>query len=141
MRKIAFALILLALTVAVVSSLSLVYAEDVAPTMPLQPIFDIFSKVGYAAPVAVLVGLLTSLLGWASKTTPEDFKLVNMVYTIIVSLIIGVGTVYGGWTYSMLDQWLGNGALTLWIYWMAKIIAKKLQWNTPAPTGPPALTA
>jgi hypothetical protein len=41
----------------------------------------------------------------------------------------------------MVQEWLGNGALTLYIYWLAKIIAIKLGWKeTQQATGPPSST-
>ena len=147
MRKMAFAVIFfMAVTlvmVAAVSSTSIVWAqngnetETVPTNLGFQPIYDIFKTVGYAAPIALLMGLFTCFLGYLKATPPEDFSLTAFIYTALISLIIGVATIYGGWTYAQIEQWLGNGALTLYLYWIAKIIAKKLGWVAPA-TGPPA---
>ena len=145
MRKMAFAVIFFAavtlVMVAAVSSTPIVWAQngnETVPTNPgFQPIYDIFKTIGYAAPVAVLVGLVTCFLGYLKATPPEDFSLTAFIYTALISLIIGIATIYGGWTYTEIEQWLGNGALTLYFYWIAKIIAKKLSW-IPQATGPPA---
>jgi hypothetical protein len=118
-----------ALTVAV-CVVPLAYAQEPTPPQPaLQPIYEVFKAVGYALPVALLVGLLTCLLGYLKATPPEQFKLENFIYTALISLIVGVATLYGGWTYVQVEEWLGNGALTIYIYWVAKIIAKKLKWG------------
>lgn len=150
MRKIFFATIFLvaaALVMAAVSvsSTPIVWAQngnETVPTNPgFQPIYDIFKTIGYAAPIALLMGLFTCFLGYLKATPPEDFSLTAFIYTALISLIIGIATIYGGWTYAEIEQWLGNGALTLYLYWIAKIIAKKLGWATQiSPTtgpGPP----
>jgi len=106
-----------------------------APTPGFEPIYEIFKALGYSAPIAVLVGLFTCLLGYFKQTPPEQFNLAKFLYTALISLIIGVATIYGGWTYMEVQQWLANGALTLYIYWIAKVIAKKLGWM-PATSTP-----
>jgi hypothetical protein len=151
MRKMFFATIFfVAVTlvmVAAVSSTPIVWAQngnetDTVPTTVFQPIYDIFKTIGYAAPVALLMGLVTCFLGYLKATPPEDFSLTAFIYTALISLIIGIATIYGGWTYAEIEQWLGNGALTLYLYWIAKIIAKKLGWATQISSatgaGPPA---
>jgi len=110
--------------------------ETPTQTTSFEPIYNIFKSVGYAAPVAVLVGLATCLLGYAKQTPPQNFSLTEFIYTALISLFIGIATIYGGWSYMIIDQWLGNGCLTIWIYWIAKITAKKLNFPTMA-TGPP----
>jgi hypothetical protein len=152
MKKIFFATIFLVAAALVmvavsVSSTPIVWAQngnetDTVPATGFQPIYDIFKTIGYAAPIAVLMGLFTCFLGYLKATPPEDFSLTAFIYTALISLIIGIATIYGGWTYAEIEQWLGNGALTLYLYWIAKIIAKKLGWATqisPATgPGPPA---
>lgn len=134
----AFAAIFITALALLVSTLPLVLAQDeTPPATSLEPIYEAFKAAGRAAPIAVIMGLCTCVLGYLKQTTPTDFKIVNFVYTFLMSLIIGVATIYGGWTYLEITEWLANGCLTLWIYWLAKIIAKKLQW-APIPTGPPA---
>ena len=119
-------------------SVQLVFAEGgPTPTPGFEPIYEVFKALGYAAPIALIMGLVTSLLGYLRKTPPENFELAKFLYTALVSLIIGIAKIYGGWTYVQVQEWLANGALTLYIYWIAKVIAKKLGWFTPAATGPP----
>lgn len=136
-RKSVFAIFFFAALVCLAAP---VLAEgETAPAVPFQAIYEAFAKVGYAAPVAVLVGLVTSLLGFMSKTSPEAFKLDHFIYTALISLVIGVATVAGGWNYVIMEQWLANGSLTIWLYWLAKIVAKRLGWNVVlAVAGPPA---
>jgi len=43
--------------------------------------------------------------------------------TAIIGLLIDVLTVGFGWDYTTAQEWLANGAITLYIYWIAKIIA------------------
>jgi uncharacterized membrane protein len=102
-----------------------------------EPIYEVFKTLGYAAPIAVLIGLVTCMIGYLKSTPPEEFKLVEFIYTFLISLIIGIATIYGGWTYAQISEWLANGCLSVWLYWIAKIIAKKLSW-IPQATGPPA---
>jgi hypothetical protein len=74
------------------------------------------------------------------RSTPQNFKLEEFISTALISLIIGIATIYGGWAYTDIAQWLGNGGLTVWVYWVAKITAKKLWPNltvTATDAGPP----
>jgi hypothetical protein len=139
-RKSVFAIFFFAALICLAAPVLAVENEtEVAPAVPFEAIYEAFAKVGYAAPVAVLVGLVTSLLGYMSKTSPEAFKLDHFIYTAIISLVIGVATVAGGWNYVIMEQWLANGSLTIWLYWIAKIVAKRLGWNVvSAVAGPPA---
>jgi hypothetical protein len=52
----------------------------------------------------------------------------DMDATAIIGLLIGVLTVIFGWDYTTAAEWLANGAVTLYIYWIAKIIAIKAGW-------------
>jgi hypothetical protein len=137
-----FAIILMLAITAVMVALPVAFAQgegnETAPITPgLQPIYEVFKSIGYAAPIAVLVGLVTCIFGYLKSTPPEEFKLVEFIYTVLISLIIGIATIFGGWTYAEISQWLANGCLSIWLYWIAKIIAKKLSW-IPQATGPPA---
>jgi hypothetical protein len=134
----AFAVIFFVVVSLVMASAPLAFAQgEPVPAPELQPIYEIFKTLGYAAPVAVLVGLVTCIFGYLKSTPPEEFKLVEFIYTALISLIIGIATIYGGWTYAQISEWLANGCLSVWLYWIAKIIAKKLSW-IPQATGPPA---
>jgi hypothetical protein len=138
----AFAVIFFVVVSLVMASAPLAFAQDEpAPAPELQPIYEIFKAIGYAAPIAVLVGLVTCIIGYLKSTPPEEFKLVEFIYTFLISLVIGIATIYGGWTYAEISEWLANGCLSVWLYWIAKIIAKKLGWATQVAstaTGPPA---
>jgi hypothetical protein len=142
MRKMAFAVIFFVVVSLVMASAPLAFAQNgnetgAMPTSGFQPIYDVFKTLGYAAPIAVLVGLVTCIFGYLKSTPPEEFKLVEFIYTFLISLIIGIATIYGGWTYAQISEWLANGCLSVWFYWIAKIIAKKLSW-IPQATSPPA---
>ena len=55
-------------------------------------------------------------------------KLWSFFFGVIISLIIDVLTIGFGWAYTVAEQWLANGCITLWIYWTAKITAIKVGW-------------
>ena len=115
-------------------SISLVFAQDSAPDAPLAAFFTNAAKI---VPVAVLMAVATSILGYLRSTPPEKFELDKFLATIIISLIMGILTIGFGWDYTLAEQWLANGCITLWIYWTAKIIAIKVRWiKLPQPTAP-----
>ena len=58
----------------------------------------------------------------------ELLKLDKFLATAMISLIMGVLTLGFGWNYTTAQEWLANGAITLYIYWIAKIIAIKVGW-------------
>ena len=128
-----FAVILLLALTALMSSLSFVCLvqaedEDLPVTSGFEPIYEVFKAIGYATPVALIMGLVNSLLGYLKSTPPESFDLTHFVFTALISLIIGIATIYGGWSYAEVQEWLANGSLTLYLYWISKVIAKKLNW-------------
>jgi len=45
--------------------------------------------------------------------------------TAIISVLIGILTLGFGWDYTT-AEWLVNGAITLYFYWVAKIIAIRI---------------
>jgi len=74
------------------------------------------------------------------QTPPESFELDKFLATAIISVLIGILTLGFGWNYTVAEQWLANGTITLYIYWTAKIIAIRIGWiKLPQPT-PPAQT-
>jgi hypothetical protein len=91
-----------------------------------------------AAPIGIITALVTSLAGYLSKTPGENFKLENFCFTAVISFLVGLLTVYGGWSYAQIELWLANGFLTWYIWKVAKIIAKKFGWQKEltAETGP-----
>lgn len=145
-----FAVILLLALLVFTSSLSFVSLvlaqdEDLPVTSGFEPIYEVFRTVGYAAPIALIMGLVNCLLGYLKSTPPESFDLTHFIFTALISLIIGIATIYGGWSYVNVEEWLANGSLTLYLYWIAKVIAKKLNWvvlqakeTGPGPPSPAA---
>lgn len=99
------------------------------------PIGDFIARFGNVLPVAVLIGIINAGLGYFRTTPPEDFDLVKLIVTMLISGLIGVLTVGLGWSYEEAQEWLANGTLTLWLYWLAKIIAMRVGW---VPTTPKA---
>jgi len=74
------------------------------------------------------MGLVTSLLGFLKQTPPEKFELDKFLATAMISVLMGILTLGFGWDYTVAEQWLANGAITLYIYWIAKIIAIRIGW-------------
>ena len=95
----------------------------------------LFTDMAKVLPIAILMGLLTSLLGYLKQTPPEKFELDKFLATAMISVIMGILTLGFGWDYTTAQEWLANGAVTLYIYWIAKIIAIKAGWiKLPQPT-------
>jgi glycopeptide antibiotics resistance protein len=81
------------------------------------------------------------MVGYLSKTPPEDFKLEYFLFTILISFIVAMGTTFLHWTYTDIQTWLANGFVTWYIWKGATIIAKILRKQTAiatnsAATGP-----
>ena len=85
------------------------------------------------------MGVATSILGYLRSTPPESFELDKFLATVIISLIMGILTLGFGWDYTVAEQWLANGCTTLYIYWIAKIIAIKVGWIKLPETAPTAM--
>ena len=115
----------LALVAMLTSTIAMVFAQDPEPSAPLVAFFTSAAKI---VPVAVLMAVATSMLGYLRSTPPEKFELDKFLVTIIISLIMGVLTIGFGWDYTIAEQWLANGCVTVWIYWTAKIVAIKVGW-------------
>jgi hypothetical protein len=118
----------------------LAQTSEEPPAIDVNEIFIFFQSLGGAGIVAILIGLFTSALGYFSKTPPKEFKLAKFIYTFLISFTIAVVSILSGWNYQMIDQWLANGSLTIWIYWIseglakkAEVIASRLGWaSTPS---------
>ena len=123
-RKMAL-LFVLALVAMLAFAVPVAFAKDPEPEAPLAAFFTDMAKV---LPIAILMGLLTSLLGYLKQTPPEKFELDKFLATAMISVIMGILTVGFGWDYTTAQEWLANGAITLYIYWIAKIIAIKAGW-------------
>jgi hypothetical protein len=128
MKKIVLA-VFLALTVIFMATgtvTSIAYAQEAPPEVPLDWIHRVWSTVQVVTPVAIIVALANIFVGYLTKTKPEDFRLDYCVYTAMISFIVGVATIAFGWTYTQLQEWLGSGVLTWWIWRGAKVLAAKI---------------
>lgn len=122
-RILVFAVVLALLAVAVV--VPVVFAQDQPPDVPTDWIHGMW-VAAKATPIAVILALLNCMAGYLSKTPAENFKVDNFVYTTLISFIVGVGTLYAGWSYGTVQLWFANGFLTWYLWKVAQITAKKL---------------
>ena len=80
--------------------------------------------------VTIITGILTAIatvmLGYLKTTKPEDFDWVKFVATLLIGLFVGIGTSALGLPADQVTTWLVQGGLTVWIYWLAKVIVRKL---------------
>ena len=118
-------LFFLALVAMLAFAVPTAFAQESVPEAPLEAFFMDVARI---MPIAILMGLVTSLLGYLKQTPPESFELDKFLATAIIGLLIGVLTVGFGWDYTKAEQWLANGCITLYIYWVAKIVAIKVGW-------------
>ena len=82
--------------------------------------------IPYPILVSFLISFVTCILGYLKTTEPEDFNLGKFLATVVIGLGIGIGTTFIGWDYTTAEQWFAQGGLTVWIYWLTSIVAKKL---------------
>ena len=118
-------LFFLALVAMLAFEVPVAFAQEPEPEAPLTALFTDMAKV---MPIAILMGLLTSLLGYLKQTPPESFELDKFLATAIISVLMGILTLGFGWDYTTAQEWSANGAITLYIYRIAKIIAIKAGW-------------
>jgi len=118
-------LFVLALVAMLAFAVPAAFAQEPTSEAPLAAFFTDMAKV---LPIAILMGLLTSILGYLKQTPPEKFELDKFLATAIISVLMGILTLGFGWDYTTAQEWLANGAITLYIYWIAKIIAIKVGW-------------
>jgi type IV secretory pathway VirB2 component (pilin) len=136
MRKAFFAVILALLVLALAAPA--VMAQETPPEVPVQWIQGIWAAAK-ATPIALVMALITCLAGYFSKTGPQDFKLENFLFTVLISFLVGFLSINAGWSYANIELWLANGFLT-WYLWkvakiLARIITKKFVLTTGS--GPP----
>lgn len=93
-----------------------------------RPLTDLFAAFGKILPVTIVVSLATSLMGYLSSTPPEKFELDKFIATAIIGLLIGIFTLSAGWDYTTAQEYLANGGITIYVYWLCKIVAKKAGW-------------
>ena len=134
MRKTFFVFAVIAALLVLAYAVPVMAAEDAPPEVPLEWVHGIWAAAK-AAPVAIVMALITSLAGYFSKTAPENFKLENFLFTTLISFLVGFLSICAGWSYASIELWLANGFLTWYIWKLAKIltrtITKKLN-PTPA---------
>lgn len=118
-------LFILVLVAMLACAVPVVFAQEPEPEAPLVGFFTSMAK---SLPIAIMMGLLTSVLGYLKQTPPEDFELDKFLATAMISLILSILTIGFGWDYATAEEWLANGAITLYIYWIAKIIAIRIGW-------------
>ena len=61
------------------------FAQELVPEAPLEAVFTNVAKV---LPIAILMGLLTSLLSYLKQTPPEKFELEKFLATAMISVIM-----------------------------------------------------
>jgi hypothetical protein len=134
MRKAYFVFAVIPALLVLALAFPVMAAEDAPPEVPLEWVHGIWAAAK-AAPVAIVMALITSLAGYFSKTAPENFKLENFLFTTLISFLVGFLSIYVGWSYASIELWLANGFLTWYIWKATKIIAKKFRLQTGL--GPP----
>ena len=96
-RKAYFVFAVIPALLMLASAFPVMAAEETPPEVPLQWIHGIWAATK-AAPVAIVIALITSLAGYFSKTAPENFKLENFLFTTLISFLVGFLSIYAGWS-------------------------------------------
>lgn len=110
--------LLLVMMFMVISSIQLVMAQNDVPDQ-FSEFIDASWKVILQA---VLTGVCTSILGYLKHTKPENFSLLKLTVAIALGFCIGMLMVQFGWDYSTSEQWLASTGLSIWLYWVIKIL-------------------
>jgi len=130
-KKSAFALVLV---FALVTFAAPAYAqaenvtEEVPPSVTYGAIQAAYA-LGIATPMGFFIAFITCLAGYASKTKPEEFKVENLIYTALISILIGFMTTYAsltGLNAATAIAWLANGYITWYIWKISRIAANRL---------------
>ena len=141
MRKNILCLSLLITVILMVAIPNVLATNDTAPIFDEESLAVLFADFGKILPPMVLAALVTSMLGYLRKTDPEEFELSKFAATCVIGLLIGLFTLKLGWSYATAQEYLANSGLTIYIYWLCKIIAKKVGWisngEMVAPDKPP----
>ena len=103
---------------------------DTEPIEPTEPtvIEQFLSKIGLVIPASAVIAFVTVLLGYLRNTPPEAFDITKFLGTFIFAILMGVVTSIAGWDYATAEAWLGQAGITIWVYWLAKVIAIRLGW-------------
>lgn len=88
---------------------------------------DPILSIGAPVIISFVMAVINTLLGYFKTTDPEDFSLEKFIGTLLIGILVGLMTAGLGWTYQSAMEWLASSNLIVWIYWIAKIIANKLQ--------------
>jgi len=94
------------------------------------PVTDFLSQIGSVIPPAFIIAFMHCMLGYIKQNPPQDFELVKFLTTLCLSMLVGWISVVTGWDYTQGLTWLANGNITIWMYWLIKIIAIKVGWVT-----------
>jgi hypothetical protein len=149
-KKILFVVVLALLAVWLAAPV--VFAQGTNSTTEAPPGVAIdwktLSQIGEAAPIAIIIALVSSLAGYLSSTPPESFSLAKFLYTALISAIVSFLTLYAGWNYATVQIWFANGFIT-WYLWKASNIIvnftisrfSKSATTTSTATGPPVAPA
>lgn len=118
--------------------IGVVFAQE--PTDAEPNVLDFtFEDFGKIIPATVVSALVTSVLGYMKQTDPAiNFELDKFTATLIIGFAVGIIMCLAGVDYVTAYEYIAQGGLTIYIYWIAKIIAKKAGWIKPGPAPTPA---
>lgn len=130
--------VIMALTILSAAAPVVFAQEETPPEVPYQAVQAIWA-LAKATPIAFIMAFATVAAGYLSKTKPTEFKLPNFIFTLLISLTIGILTIYAGWSYTNIELWLANGFLTWYLWKIAKILARIItkKFALAAGPGPP----
>jgi len=120
-------LLVIALAIGILGVLTPVALAQVEPE---NPVADFLGAIGDMVPPAFVIAFMTSMLGYLRNTPPEEFAIEKFLTTLIMSILIGVVTSLTGWDYTTVQTWLANAGITVWAYWLMKVIGLRLGWIT-----------
>jgi hypothetical protein len=110
----------------IVAYSSSVYAADTAPSDSTLAVADAIQKIATVVIPAIAVALVTSGLGYLKNNSPDTFDPAKLIATLVIAFIVGVGTSLYGLSADQITTYLTNGQLTIYIYWIAQIIAARI---------------
>ena len=75
--------------------------------------------------IGVLMGAITSLIGYAKHTKVEPFDNSKAFTTVAIGAVIGGIAAFNGWTYDQAYQYASTGGLTLFIQFICLAIYRR----------------